>query len=210
MFWRLSGAHVLHRYIKMTSAIGWCVNCIPATEVLLSLSYSLPDKTRAEGIWHSPLNDCGGGCTERCLYTHFLFCCAAGEIASRIPGPPPGGFSNLCCGNAYATDCCLGGLLGCGFCFNCIVWAPTRSRMRMVYNIPGSSLADHIITFLFPTCFLVQGLNHLDAMGNYVPPPSVISSAQPPTTTVVLIGGQPHYQRPYQLPVAMPVQSVMR
>ena len=100
--------------------------------------------------WRSALCDIAGapgGC-DRCLYTHFCTCFAAGDVAART-------------GGSYGVDCGLA-TLGCLWCAYGLCYGATRARLRTQQRIPGNIVCDCLLgTFLFP-CVLSQELNHLD------------------------------------------------
>jgi Cys-rich protein (TIGR01571 family) len=148
--------------------------CIDNVDSSLSVLHGLPDTLRPPGAWLSKLSDASGapGGEGRCVYVHLCWCLAAGDVAARVPHNPP---------EARLLDCLCGGLLGCAVCTYCMCWGVTRTRLRHQHNIPGNSFVDHIITLLFPTCYLSQALNHLDlAQGaKYAVPPSGLAARAP-------------------------------
>ena len=147
-------------------------------EKLLSFSYFLPEPdSPIPGKWEASFWDMSaapGGAT-RCLYVHFCFPCASGDIAHRVTGS-----------NGYYVDCICGGLVGmvscprkflCLTCFGrfeipfsslqyfgfySVPWACTRSRLRARDGIPGSYDSDCCSITWCPFCYLAQALNHLD------------------------------------------------
>jgi Cys-rich protein (TIGR01571 family) len=129
--------------------------CIARVDDGLSPLHCVPNALAPPGVWQSRLSDTAGlpGGPSRCVYTHACWCLAAGDVAARVPGNTEA---------ARVLDCCCGGVVGCAVCAYCMLWGVTRTRLRHAYNIPGSSVVDHIIVTLFPTCYLTQALNHLD------------------------------------------------
>ena len=101
--------------------------------------------------WRASLWDVAGppGGRDRCLRAHFLWCPLAGQIAQRT-------------GGSYFIDGYFGGIAGCLYCFYCLQWGCTRSRLRAQEGIPGSLLEDMATVLLCPPCYLTQALNHLD------------------------------------------------
>ena len=97
------------------------------------------------------------GGTNRCLCVHLLWPCAAGEVAARVDAGPPHSAHTR-----YLVDAVCGGVCGCFFCFYCLPWALTRSRLRARDGIDGSILQDVLVTLCLPPCYLAQALNHLD------------------------------------------------
>ena len=92
------------------------------------------------------------GGTGRCVYVHFCFCCAAGDVAARV-------------GRPYLVDCLFGGIFGLATCTNGLCWGPTRAMVREHYgNVPGHLLVDIAATTLLPCCYLAQSLNHMDLL----------------------------------------------
>jgi len=149
-------------------------------EKLRSFSYFLPEPdSPIPGKWEASFWDMSAapGGTTRCLYVHFCFPCASGDIAHRVTGS-----------NGYYVDCICGGLVGmvstlsssrrdrmCLTCFEPILfsalqyfgfysvpWACTRSRLRARDGIPGSYDSDCCSITWCPFCYLAQALNHLD------------------------------------------------
>lgn len=181
-------------------------NFVQGMEMFFMFTYDVPNKSLPAGTWGTPLSSFDGppgGC-DRCLWTHFCWPFAAGEVAQGIPGPPSLSCATreVCCGNAYGADCCLGGVAGCALCLYCLLWGKTRTRLRRAYNIPGSEFADHCITLLFPTCYLTQALNHLQMS----PPPPQLSMVSTLPVAQVYSAPAPYgTSQGYQLPVAHPV-----
>ena len=97
------------------------------------------------------------GGASRCLCVHLLWPCAAGEIAARVDAGPPHSARAR-----YCVDAVCGGVFGCFFCFYCLPWALTRSRLRARDGIDGSCAEDLLVTLCLPPCYLAQALNHLD------------------------------------------------
>jgi Cys-rich protein (TIGR01571 family) len=111
--------------------------------------------------WLSDFWDIRGapGGDARCLYTHFCWCLAAGDVADKV-------------GGSYALDC------GVGFfgMYWCIYWIPfglTRTRLRTAHGIEGSLMEDFLATACCPCCYLSQALNHLELVE--LPPPLLSS-----------------------------------
>lgn len=73
---------------------------------------------------HWALAAAPGGC-GRCCYVACCYCCAAGDVAQRVPG-----------GN-YAVDCCVPIGIECltGIPTECFFHAFTRDKVRRHYNI---------------------------------------------------------------------------
>lgn len=127
-----------------------------------SLNPHIYDPTK-RGAWLASfweMHAAPGG-TDRCLYVHACWPCAAGDVAKRV-------------GLYYTWDCLLGGLIGMLLTSTYFVcFGYTRSVLRGKFDIPGNLLMDSIATCLFPCCFLAQSLNHLDlAEGITASPPS--------------------------------------
>ena len=106
-----------------------------------------------ESGWATPLCDMSAwpGGRPRCLYVHFCWPCAAGDVAVRV-------------GRSYWWDCVCGGFLGIATCTNGLCWGVTRTHLREQHKIPGLELLDIAVTSLFPCCYLAQALNHLQVM----------------------------------------------
>ena len=112
---------------------------------------ALPAAGLLEGAWLAPLCEMSappGGC-NRCLYVHFCWPCAAGEVAERV-------------GRSYMLDFCCGGPWCCYYGVYGICWGLTRSQLRNRDNIAGSAVEDCCLATCCPPCYLAQALNHLD------------------------------------------------
>lgn len=114
-----------------------------------------PDESEQTGAFLAPFWDMSAepGGSSRCLYVHFCFPCAAGDVAERVFGPQS---------YAYYVDCCCGGLVGMYFGFYAVPWACTRTQLRVQDRIRGTYDNDCCAAFWFPCCVLAQELNHLD------------------------------------------------
>jgi Cys-rich protein (TIGR01571 family) len=136
------------------------------------------------GGWRSALLDVAGapgGC-DRCLYTHFCTCFAAGDVAARS-------------GGSYCVDCALG-TFGCLYCLYGLCYGATRARLRAQHRIPGNIVSDCLLsTLLFP-CTLSQQLNHLDlceagaALATSSAPGQRVAAAAAIPTAVVSFSGR--------------------
>ena len=106
-----------------------------------------------EAGWAAPLcaMDAFPGGRARCVYVHFCFCCAAGDIALKV-------------NRDYFYDCFCGGVVGLATCTNGICWGTTRTMLREKYRIPGLEVLDIAVVTALPCCYLAQALNHVEIM----------------------------------------------
>ena len=110
-----------------------------------------PPVSLSQGRWRAELLEMSAppGGDARCVGAHVCWPFYAGEVAART-------------GGVYFVDCVLGGVLAFFYCANGLFWAPTRSRLRQLHNIPGSLLEDCVVVTVLPCCYITQALNHLD------------------------------------------------
>ena len=100
--------------------------------------------------WRSGLFDAAfASDTSSCIAAHVCWPFLAGQVAERT-------------GGSYGVDCCVGGVIGCVYCFYCVPWAITRQRLRRQLNIEGSLVEDALVTLCCPPFYLTQATHELD------------------------------------------------
>jgi Cys-rich protein (TIGR01571 family) len=100
--------------------------------------------------WRSGLFDAAySSDNSSCIAAHLCWPFVAGQVAERT-------------GGSYGVDCCVGGVVGCVYCFYCVPWAITRQRLRRRLNIKGSFVEDALVTLFCPPFYLTQATHELD------------------------------------------------